>query len=178
MFRTCRRALRLGLLAAAPFAALPFVAAPLGAQAGPAARADSLLSRLEGRWRMRGVVQGDSVAYTLDAERALDRRFVVLRMKDVQVPAQYEAHVYIGVDSATTRVIAHWMDVFGAGSSIPHAEGAVRGDTLTLLFRYASGDFRDTFAWDPRRDAWHVLLESADGKGGWSRFAEYRATRR
>ena len=173
----------LGLLGMALAIGAAPVGASLGAQtvgtgaaAGHAARAEALLSRLEGRWQMVGVVQGDSVKSTLEAERALDHRFVVLRMRDEQIPPRYEAHVYVGVDSA--RVIAHWMDVFGAGSSIPHATGAVVGDTLTLHFAYASGDFRDILTYDRARDTWRFLLESADGRGGWTRFAEYRVRRR
>lgn len=157
--------------------ALLLGASPLSGQT-PAARADELLGRLVGRWIMHGVVQGDSVTYSVDASRELEGRFVLLRLKDVQIPAQYEAHVYAGVDSATAKVIIHWMDGFGAGASIPHGEGAARGDTLVVTFAYAHGDFRDTFVYDRSRDRWQMRFESADGKGGWARFAEYRMTRR
>lgn len=153
-------------------AAAALCAARLHAQAPAARAADALLDRLVGEWRMTGQVQGEPVTYAVTATRELGGGFVVLRLKDVAVPPQYEAHVYVGVDTAGTRVIAHWMDGFGAGASIPHGVGAVRGDTLVLTFAYASGDFRDTFTYDRATDAWHMRFESADRTRGWTLFAE------
>lgn len=153
------------------------LAPPLAAQ-HPAAAADSLLGRLVGRWTLTGQVQGDSVTYEMTGTRELGGRFVVLRMKDVAVPSQYEAHVYLGADSASAQVLVHWIDVFGAGSSVPHGIGRARGDTLAFTFAYASGNFRDTFTYDRRTDRWRFVLESADGAGGWKPFAEYHVRRR
>jgi hypothetical protein len=139
---------------------------------------DALLEHLVGRWRMTGTVRGRPATYTLDATRVLQRRFVELHMVDVKRPPEYEARVFIGVDSASGRYIAHWLDNFGAAYSIPHATGEARGDTLLLNFPYPSGAFRDTFVYDPRVNGWYFRLESADSTGGWHLFAEYRVRRR
>jgi hypothetical protein len=139
---------------------------------------DSLLSNLVGQWQMRGTVRGQPVEYRLDATRVLQGRFVELHMEDVNRPPAYEARVFIGVDSAGGRYIAHWLDGFGAGFSIPHAVGEQRGDTVLLTFPYAAGPFRDTFVYDRRNRSWYFLLESADSSGGWQLFAEYQVRRR
>jgi hypothetical protein len=135
---------------------------------------DSLLDHLVGRWTMTGSVRGKPATYTLDAARALQGSFVELKMKDVHRPPEYEARVFIGVDSAQGRYIAHWLDRFGAAYSIPHATGEARGDTLLLLFPYPEGAFRDTFVYDRQRDRWHFRLEAADSGKQWQLFADYQ----
>lgn len=45
----------------------------------------------------------------MSAAPALQVYFTEMRMKDVQVPALYEAVVFIGFDQASQTVIAHWM---------------------------------------------------------------------
>jgi hypothetical protein len=45
-------------------------------------------------------------------------------------------------------------------------------------FPYPTGAFHDTFVYDCATDAWTMRLDAADSSGGWTRFAEYRATRR
>ena len=138
---------------------------------------ESLLDRLVGRWAMTGAVRGEPASYTLTGARTLEGRFVELHMKDVHVPPAYEARVLIGCDSTGHRVLAHWMDSFGAAYSVPHGTGVIHGDTLELLFPYADGPFRDRFTYDRRRDAWRFLLESADSSGAWGEFASYDVRR-
>jgi hypothetical protein len=145
--------------------------------AGPVAL-DSLLDHLVGHWTMTGSVRGQPATYTLETTRVLQGRFVELHMQDVHVPPIYEARVFIGVDSTGSRYIAHWLDNFGAAYSIPPATGLARGDTLILNFPYPDGAFRDTFAYDRRRDAWDFRLDAADSTGAWRLFAEYRVLRR
>jgi hypothetical protein len=156
-------------------AALGLLASPLGAQA-PAQDGDALLERLVGDWRMVGQVRGEPATYALTARRTLQGRFVELHMVDVSTPPQYEARVFVGVDSAG-RVVAHWMDSFGAAFSIPHGEGRIAGDTVRFEIPYADGPFRDTFILDRRTGRWRFVLEAGDGKGGWSLFAEYDVRR-
>jgi len=138
---------------------------------------DSLLDRLVGRWSMTGSVRGNPVSYTLETSRVLQGRFIELHMIDVARPPGYEARVFIGVDSAGPRYIAHWLDRFGAAYSIPHGAGRARGDTLLLDFAYPSGAFRDTFVYDRRADRWRFRLESADSTNRWRLFAEYAVRR-
>jgi len=153
-------------------------AAPAAAQAPTAAGMDSLLQHLVGSWRMAGMVRGRPAMYHLDAERVLQGRFVELRMEDAATPPEYEARVFIGVDSAGPRYIVHWLDRFGAAYSIPHAIGQAAGDTIQFTFAYADGPFRDTFVYDRQQDRWHFRLESGDSTGAWRLFAEYGVQRR
>jgi hypothetical protein len=143
-----------------------------------AAAMDALLERLVGQWHMTGSVRGAPATYTLDVTRVLQGRFVELHMLDVNQPPAYEARVFIGVDSANSQYVAHWLDRFGAAASIPHATGTANGDTLILTFPYATGEFRDTFVYDRQADAWHFRLEAADPTVRWRLFAEYEVRRR
>ncbi|MFN0179248.1 MAG: hypothetical protein ACKVZ0_10650 [Gemmatimonadales bacterium] len=139
---------------------------------------DALLDRLVGSWTMTGTVQGEAVTYRMDAARTLQNRFIELHLIETSTPPAYEGRVFLGVDSATSRLIAHWLDAFGAGFSIPHAIGEARGDTLVFTFGYPSGPFRDTFAYHRRDDRWRFLLQSADSTGRWRLFADYDVRRR
>lgn len=148
-----------------------------GSSAPAPAPAERLLSQLVGDWRMSGHVRGDAVAYRLSARRTLRGRFVELHMTDVARPPAYEARVLVGHDPATNRLVAHWMDSFGAAYSVPTATGEARGDTIELVFPYPDGAFRDRFVHDPVRDTWDFHLEAADSAGGWSTFARYAVRR-
>jgi len=152
------------------------LATTLSAQTPRAAALDALLERLVGQWRMTGSVRGPPATYTLDATRVLQRRFVELHMEDVAQPPVYEARVFVGVDSAGSRYIAHWLDKFGAAFSIPPATGEARGDTIRLAFPYPDGAFRDTFVYERPTDTWYFRLEAADSAGGWQLFAEYHGS--
>jgi hypothetical protein len=106
---------------------------------------DALLDHLVGRWQMRGIIRGKPVEYRMEARRVLQSRFVELHMEDTARHPAYEGRAIIGADSIGQRSVAHWLDNFGAGYSIPHATGEARGDTLLLLFPYPTGNLRDTF---------------------------------
>lgn len=132
-----------------------------------------LLDRLVGTWQMVGHVRGKPVTYTLDARRVLGGRYVELHMTDVQRPAQYEARVFIGADTAPGHVIVHWLDSFGAPYSVPHATGTAVGDTLRFEFAYSGGPLRDTFIYDAAAGRWTFRLVGGDGHGTWKPFADY-----
>ena len=151
---------------------------PAMAQHTPPPELDRVLDRLVGSWEMVGQVQGEPATYRLDTRRVLQGKFIELHMEDVARPPQYEARVFIGVDSAAGGYIAHWLDNFGAPSSIPHGTGGAAGDTLTLVFPYPSADFRDTFTYDSASGRWRLLVESLDARGTRSVFADYWIRRR
>jgi hypothetical protein len=138
----------------------------------------SILKALDGQWVMSGDVMGRPAAYNMVAGRALHGTFTEMRMKDVQVPAKYEAAVFLGYDAGTQTVIAHWMDSFGAKASIPHATGRIDGNTVQFTFPYESGQFRDTFTYNPATSSWVFLLESAQPDGSWKHFARYTVERK
>lgn len=141
--------------------------------------APPLLQRLVGHWIMKGKVGSKPVIYRMDATWTLQRAFVELHMVDAEhTPPGYEARVFVGPDTVPGRLVTHWLDNTGAAFSVPAGTGEIHGDTLTLDFPYPAGAFHDTFVLDPSRNVWSIRLDGADGKGGWKRFAEYRATRR
>jgi hypothetical protein len=135
---------------------------------------DGLLQHLVGRRQMTGTVRGRPVMYRR-AARSL--RGAPHGGCDAG-PSAYEARVFLGVESAAHRYIAHWLDNFGAGYSIPHAVAEARSDTSRFSLAYADGPFRDIFVYDRRRDTWYFRLESGDSVGRWDLFAEYQVRRR
>lgn len=138
----------------------------------------AILKALDGNWVMSGDVMGRPVSYSMVAAPALQGTFTEMHMKDVQVPAKYEAVVFLGYDAGSQTVIAHWMDSFGANSSIPHATGHLADNTVQFIFPYKSGQFRDTFIYVPESASWVFLLESAQPDGSWKQFARYTVKRR
>lgn len=136
-----------------------------------------LLRALDGSWRMSGDVKGKAVNYSMSAAPALQGTFTEMRMKDVQVPAKYEAVVFLGYDKASQTVIAHWMDNYGPKYSIPHATGQIAGNTMQLIFPYQSGLFRNTMTYDPDAGSWKFVLESGQPDGSWKHFARYEVKR-
>ncbi|HEY1315084.1 MAG TPA: DUF1579 family protein [Steroidobacteraceae bacterium] len=157
---------------------LAVLSAAAGQERPPATDPSAVLERLLGEWQMRGDVRGTPVQYRLAGTRVLQGTFVELHMTDVARPAKYEARVFIGYDQQGKRVIAHWMDSFGAAYSIPHGVGAIEGNQIQFEIPYADGPFRDTFVYDRFRDVWTLNIESGDGKGSWRHFACYTITKR
>lgn len=153
--------------------------APIHAQA-TAAGGDvrpEILHQLDGAWTMTGDVRGKPVTYRMVARPALHGTFTELRMQDVQVPAQYEAAVFVGYDAASKTIIAHWMDSFGAKYSVPHGSGDITGNVVTFTIPYPSGPFRNTWRFDPASATWQFALEAAQPDGSWKHFASYALRR-
>ena len=167
------RCFRILLTSAAVFIAPTIEAQP----AQPAPAADSLLNRLLGSWSMTGRVRGTAVQYRMSATRVLAGRFVEVHMIDTARVPQYEARVFVGADTVSRGVLVHWLDNFGAAYSVPHGIGTVHGDTLQFLIGYNDGPFRDTFVYRGPQRGWYFRLESGDGRGTWTLFAEYEVTR-
>ncbi|MBX3174277.1 MAG: hypothetical protein KF709_07680 [Gemmatimonadaceae bacterium] len=138
----------------------------------PNAAADSVLGRLLGDWTMIGQVAGDSVRYTLRVTRTLQGRYVSLHMLEDATPPTYEARVVIGADTVAPRVIAHWMDSFGAAYSVPAGYGTARGDSIQFTIAYSRSTFRDVFS--ANADGTWRLAVDAQTPNGWRSFAEYR----
>ncbi|HEU4843202.1 MAG TPA: DUF1579 family protein [Burkholderiaceae bacterium] len=144
------------------------------AQPAPAGNArPALLQALDGNWVMTGDVMGKPVQYDMAATPTLNGTFTEMHMKDVQVPARYEARVFIGYDQASQSVIVHWMDSFGAKGSIPHATGQITGNTIAFTFPYASAPFHDTLTYNADTASWSLVIDAAKPDGTWQHFARY-----
>jgi hypothetical protein len=139
----------------------------------PADKRPALLQALDGHWVMTGDVLGKAVTYDMVAAPILDATFTEVHMKDVQVPAEYEARVFIGVDSDSQVVIAHWLDTFGAKYSIPPGTGQTSEDAIQFTIPYADGPFRDTLTFNPENRTWSLVIESSQPDGSWKHFARY-----
>jgi hypothetical protein len=133
----------------------------------------TLLQALDGRWLMKGDVLGKPVTYDMVAAPTLQGTFTEMHMNDVQVPSEYEARVFIGAELGSQLVIAHWLDNFGAKSSIPHGTGQVSGNTIQFTIPYESGPFRDTLIFRPEDRSWSLVIEASQPDGSWKHFARY-----
>lgn len=136
-----------------------------------------LFTQLDGRWVMTGDVMNKPVTYDLDAGPTLGAAFTELHMKDVQVPAEYEARVFLGWDAERKTVIVHWLDSFGGRYSIPHGTGTLDGDTIAFTVPYPDGPFRDTLHYDRRAGRWQFTIEVGQADGSWKHFAAYELRR-
>jgi hypothetical protein len=138
---------------------------------------NAYLEELLGKWDMTGWMGSKALHYRAVAERVLQNGFVRLHMVDVAADPQYEADVYIGVDSQQHDFVAHWLDRFGAAGARVVGTGKRSNDKLILIFPYAAGNFRDTFTFLSDSSTWSLLLESQKPDGSWSTFASYTLAR-
>jgi len=166
-FRLCRTVPALFAMAVAASSALA------QDQAQPADKRPALLQALDGHWVMTGDVLGKAVTYDMVAAPMLHDTFTEMHMTDVQVPSEYEARVFIGVDPDSQLVITHWLDSFGAKYSIPHGTGQVSGNTIQFTIRYDDGPFRDTLTFHPEDRSWSFVIEVSQPDGSWKHFARY-----
>ena len=138
----------------------------------------ALLQSLDGQWVMTGDVMGKSVTYDMEAVPTLHGTFTEMHMKDVQVPSEYEARVFIGYDAESHVIIAHWLDNFGAKYSIPHGTGKVFDNSIQFTIPYADGPFRDTLTYSPGNRTWSFVIEASQPDGTWTHFARYEIRRK
>jgi hypothetical protein len=133
----------------------------------------SILRKLDGNWVVIGDVRGKPVQYNVIMASALHGQFTEILMNDVQAPSQYEARIFIGFDSASNQIIAHWMDSFGAQYSIPHGTGSISENTIEFTVPYPDSSFKDRFEYSPEGDSWILEITAQQPNGTWKHFARY-----
>ncbi len=99
-----------------------------------AALMDILLDHLEGQWSMKGTLLGEPVEYALNVKWVFGHQFLLLEMRDVSNPPQYEAAVYIGFGPSHDQYVVHWLDRFGGKSSATLGYGQRDKDSIRLIF--------------------------------------------
>ncbi len=135
------------------------------------------LAQLQGPWSMTGEVMGKPVSYAARGRWQLNGAWLEFAMTDSATPPAYEARLYLGYDGRAHDFIAHWLDRFGAAGARVVGTGTLEGRTLTIVFPYAQGTFRDTLTLDPQGSSGTLLLEQQGKDGQWSRFADYALRR-
>lgn len=138
---------------------------------------DAFLDGMAGDWVMEGQVMGDPVRYRAHGERVLTGAWMEMHMVDANAtPPAYEARVFLGWDDEAHDYIAHWLDDFGASGARVAGRGVGDGDTLTILFPYADGVFRNIWA---RTDSgWTLTVDAQQPDGSWRNFGGFVARRR
>lgn len=133
---------------------------------------DDLLNNLAGDWKLTRKIRGQSVENTVTAEWVLNHQFLLVHMRDVSSPPNYEAMVFIGYDNASERYVAHWIDVFGGRVSETLGYGKRTGNAIKFVFEYPDGPFNNTFTWNPETKKWTFLGQQKNQAGKWAVFAE------
>ncbi len=135
------------------------------------------LAQLQGAWTMSGAVLGKPVTYSARGRWQLNGAWLEFAMTDLARPPAYEARLYLGYDGRAHDFIAHWLDRFGAAGARVVGTGTLEQRTLTIVFPYAQGTFRDTLTLDAPGDSGTLLLEQQAADGHWSSFAQYTLRR-
>jgi hypothetical protein len=133
---------------------------------------DDLLDNLAGDWKLTRTIKGQSTVNSVRAQWVLNHQFLLIHIKDVSDPANYEAMVYIGYDNTSDRYVTHWIDVFGGRFSETLGYGKRSGNSIKFVFEYPDGPFNNTFTWYPETKTWISLMEQKDSTGKWKVFAE------
>jgi hypothetical protein len=98
------------------------------------ANLEDILMRLVGRWEAPGRIMGRPITYRAEGKAVLQGAFVRIDLRDLSVPARYEAIILIGKAKGDEKYIAHWLDVFGADASAVVGVGEYDDEELTLRF--------------------------------------------
>jgi hypothetical protein len=98
------------------------------------ANLEDVLTRLVGRWEAPGRIMGRPITYRAEGKAVLQGAFVRIELRDLSVPARYEAIILIGKAKGDDKYIAHWLDVFGADASSVVGVGEYHDEELTLRF--------------------------------------------
>ena len=157
------------------------LACPLSAQSLPP---DPVLSRMAGRWVLRGTIARQETVHDVTFTWMLNRGY--LRMHEVsreRTPAgtpAYEAVVLFTRDPTTGEYACLWLDNTGVSAfeDAGIGRGSVAGDSIPFLFNYtATTRFHTTFVYDRARDRWQWHMDN-DSAGVLRPFARVTLTRR
>lgn len=138
----------------------------------------SILKKLDGEWIAKGHVMGDSVRYLITGKPILNNMFTEVHMIDMNRPPEYEALVFIGYDSTSENVFAHWLDVFGGAYSVPHGVGTIDSSRIEFSIPYSSSTFRDIFSFNETTGSWTLTIDSQVDSLTWKNFAFYDIRKR
>ncbi len=109
------------------------------------ANLDPTLARLVGHWEAPGRVMGRPVTYRAKGSAVLQGSFIRIELRDLTVPARYEAIILVGKSERGDAYVAHWLDVLGVDSSSVIGSGTYDDNELTLQFEQAENTIVNTF---------------------------------
>jgi len=109
------------------------------------ANLDVVLAQLLGKWEAPGRIMGRPVVYRAEGKAVLQGSFVRIELRDLSVPARYEAIILIGKSDDNESYVAHWLDVFGPDASTIVGFGEYKSNELTLRFEQAESTVVNTF---------------------------------
>lgn len=166
-----------------PFAAAcALLVAPTPAM-GQRLPADSVFSRLAGRWVLRGTIAKHQTTHDITFDWVLGREYLQMREVSRERAADgkpaYEAVVLFGHNPRTGNYASIWMDNTAAMDFPPEGrgEGHVSGDSLTFVFGGSPAEgFRTTFLYHPGSDSWEWHMDN-DSLGVLRPFARVTLTR-
>ncbi len=141
---------------------------------------DAFLDKMAGKWKLGGRFESQSVHHAVEVDWVLNHQFLSIHEKDSNPPkpgeVAYEATVFVGYEPSAKRYVAHWIDVFGGGSSTL-GYGKLNGNDVEFLFDYPGQPWRTTFRWQPESHSWVWLMASKNKAGEWKEEANMILTR-
>lgn len=133
---------------------------------------DSLLSRMIGRWVLRGPMHGQNVVHDVTFQWVLGGEYVEMHeVSRERTPAgapAYEAIVYIVRDPHTGAYGALWLDNTDYNAFYQGGRGSApaSADSIAFVFTYSATDsFHTTFAYDRATDTWAWRMDNEDARG-------------
>jgi hypothetical protein len=136
------------------------------------------LKHLQGAWYMTGTVMNKPVKYTAEGVWLFHSQFFSLHMQDAAVPSTYEANLFIGIDSAKSQYVAHWLDSFGGSGARVVGLGPLSAEKIEIVYPYSERNFRNTLQYDAEKDELTLVIESEGTDGHWAVFAENTIARK
>lgn len=121
---------------------------------------------------MSGEIMNDPVHYYVEGSWVLGGQFIRLNLIDTTTPPQYEASVFIGIDTAKRQFVSHWLDVFGGAGARVAGLGPLSDDSIVVIYPYDGSRFRNVFRFDPAARSWSLLIESERNDGTWGHFSQ------
>lgn len=106
---------------------------------------EDVLSKLTGTWEAPGRIMGRPVTYRAEGSAVLQGSFVQIYLRDLTIPARYEAIILIGKSKHDDQYIVHWLDVFGPDSTTTVGIGELYGDKLIFKFEHPDHTVVNTF---------------------------------
>ena len=131
---------------------------------------DHWLSRMVGRWVLKGQIAGKDTTHDVQGTWVLNHLYVrlheVSREKDPRGRPAYEGIIYVTRDVVQGEYAVLWLDNTASGAFADEGTGHARpnGESLPFVFKNAGGEvsFRNTFVYDSATQTWTWLMDNVD----------------
>ena len=143
--------------------------------AGSATAAPRVFDALTGCWDATGQLRGKPAHSLARGQWAIDRKYFLLQLVGAPGGKHYAAAIFFG-EQADGRIVAHWLDMFGAEFSQYLGRGTATATTVVTDFAYPDGPTRNEISLLPD-GKWRMLVTETPAGKPQDVFSDYRFTR-